>query len=135
MVNLVGRILLGEGLDTDLGDSDTDKRNPNGIIRCQSMMVNEDQHWGNWTKIREISSVPGDSSCSQWVEQSAREVRVEQQDLETSNEGLAYKKETFRERRKKINSRVIRKYNIEAIQWPLQYVVRCTSRIQSVIGR
>ena len=34
------------------------------------MMVNEDQRRGNWTKIRETSSMPGDSSCSQWVEQS-----------------------------------------------------------------
>ena len=46
-------------------------------------MVNEDQHRETWTKIRETSSVPDDSSCSQWVEQSARE-EVEQQDLETS---------------------------------------------------
>ena len=37
------------------------------------MMVNEDQHRENCTKIRETSNVPGDSSCSQWVEQSARE--------------------------------------------------------------
>ena len=36
------------------------------------MMVNEDQHRETWTKIRETSSVPDDSSCSQWVEQSAR---------------------------------------------------------------
>ena len=73
MVNLVGRMSLGERLDTDLGEPDTDKRNPNGITRCQSMMVNEDQHRETWTNIRETSSVPGDSSCSQWVEQSARE--------------------------------------------------------------
>ena len=37
------------------------------------MMVNEDPHRETWTKIRESSSVPDDSSCSQWVEQSARE--------------------------------------------------------------
>ena len=35
---------LGERLDTDLGEADTDKKNPNRITRCQSMMVNEDQH-------------------------------------------------------------------------------------------
>ena len=56
-------------MDKDLGDPDTDKRNQNGITRCQLMMVNEDQHRGNWTRIRETSS--GDSSC---VEQSAREI-------------------------------------------------------------
>ena len=39
----------------------------------QSIMVNEDQHRETWTKIRETSSVPDGSSCSQWVEQSARE--------------------------------------------------------------
>ena len=67
VVNLVGRMSLGERLDTDLGEPDTDKRNPNGIARCQPMMVNEDQHCEDLTKIRE-TSVPGDSSCSQWIE-------------------------------------------------------------------
>ena len=64
---------LGERLDTDIGEPDTDKRNPNGITRCQSVMANEDQHRENWTKIRETTSVPGDSPSSQWVKQSARE--------------------------------------------------------------
>ena len=90
MVNLVGRMSLGERLDTDLGEPGTEKRKPNGITRCQSVMVKEDQHREPWTKIRETSSVPGDSSCSQWVEQSEREdvirheIEVEQHDLETS---------------------------------------------------
>ena len=48
---------LGERLDIDLGEPDTDKRNPDGITRCQSMMVNEDQHHETWAKIRETSSV------------------------------------------------------------------------------
>ena len=52
VVNLVGRMSLGERLDTDLGEPDTDKRNPNGIARCQSMMVNEDQHCEDLTKIK-----------------------------------------------------------------------------------
>ena len=34
---------LGERLDTDLGEPETDKRNPNGITRCQSVMVSEVQ--------------------------------------------------------------------------------------------
>ena len=77
LVNLVGRMSLGERFDTDLEEPYTYKQNPNGITRCQSMMVDEDQHRETWAKIRETSSVPGDSSCSQWVEQSAREdVRV-----------------------------------------------------------
>ena len=64
----MGRISVGERLDTDFGEPDTDKKSLNGITRCQSMMVNEDQHWGKWTTIIETSIVPGDSSCSQWVE-------------------------------------------------------------------
>ena len=40
MVNLVGRMSPGERLYTDLGEPDTDKRNPNGITRRQSIMGN-----------------------------------------------------------------------------------------------
>ena len=95
---------LGERLGTDLGEPDTDKRNPNGITRCQSMMVNEDQHRETWAKIRETSSVPGDSSCSEWVEQSARKDVIRQGNIgkatrsrNFTEKGLAYKKETQRE--------------------------------------
>ena len=109
---------LGERSDTDLGEPDADKRNPNGITRCRSMMVNEDQHRETWAKIRETSSVPGDSSCSQWVEQSAREDLIQQSNIgratrsrNFTEKGLAYKKETLRERRRKINGRLIRKYS------------------------
>ena len=103
-------------MDTDLGDTDTDKRNPNGITTCQSMMVNEDKHRENWTKIRETSSLPGDSSCSQWFEQRAREVVIPQgsegrgtRPRNLTGKDFAYKKETLRDRRKKINRRLIRK--------------------------
>ena len=81
---------LEERLDTDLGELGTDKRNPNGTTRCQSMMVYEDLDWGNWTKIIEISCTPGDSSCSQWLSRVQGKlsfhmvVEVDQQDLETS---------------------------------------------------
>ena len=109
---------LGERLDTDLGEPDTGKSIPNGITRYQSMMVNEDQHLETWTKIRKTSSVPSDSSCSQWVEQSAREdvIRHVSRSRATrsrnlTEKGLAYKKETLRERRRKINGRLIRKYS------------------------
>ena len=105
-------------MDTDLGEPDTDKRNPNGITRCQSITVNEDQHRETWTKIRETSSVPGDSSCSQWVEQSAREDIIQHgnrgratRSRNLTEKGLAQKKETLKERRKKINGRLIRKYS------------------------
>ena len=95
---------LGERLDTDLGGPDTDKRNADGITRCQSMMVNEDQHRENWTKIRETMSVPGDSLCSQWVKQKAREDVIRHGNIgratrsgNFAEKGLAYKKETQRE--------------------------------------
>ena len=61
--------------------------------------------------------MPGDSSCSQWVEQSAREdiIRRGNRGRATryrnlTEKGLPYKKETLRERRRKINGRLIRKY-------------------------
>ena len=118
---------LGERLDTDLEDPDTDKRNPNGITRCQSMMINEDQHRGNWTKIRETSGVPGDSSCSQWV----REIVVPHgsegratRSRKLTEKGLTYKKETLRERRRKINSRLIRKYStIEDLLFSSKHII------------
>ena len=98
---------LGEILNIDLGEPDTDKRNPNGITRCQSMMVNEDQHRKNWTKIRETSSVTGDTSCSQCVEQSAREDIIPHgsrgratRSRNLTEKGLAYKKETLSKRGK-----------------------------------
>ena len=40
------------------------------------MMVSEDQHGANWTKIKETSGMAGDISCSQWVEESARKVFI-----------------------------------------------------------
>ena len=62
--------------------------------------------------------MPGDSSCSQWVEQSAKEVVVPHgsegratRSRNLTEKGLSYKKETLRERRRKINSRLIRKYS------------------------
>ena len=64
------------GLDTDFGNPDIEKKNPNEFTKCQSVIVNEDQHHGNWTKIRKTSIVPGDISRSQWFEQSAREVII-----------------------------------------------------------
>ena len=118
LVDLFRRMSLKERLDTDLGELGTDKGNPNGTTRCQSMMVYEDQVWGNWTKIREISCMPGDSSCSQWVEKSAREIAIPHgsggrptRSRNLTERGLAYKKETLRERRRKINSRLIRQYS------------------------
>ena len=98
----------------------------------------------------------GDNLCSQWVEQSAREDIIQHgnrgratRSTNLTEKSLAYKKETLRETRRKINGRLIRKYsNIEdlllfsskniipgdeAIQLPLQDVVRCASRIKSVV--
>ena len=61
--------------------------------------------------------MPGDSSCSQWVEQSAWEDVMRQGNIgratrsrNLTEKGLAYKRETLTERRRKINGRLIRKY-------------------------
>ena len=83
-------------------------------------------------------------------------VEVEQQDLETSQRRVWCTRKRLSERkrereRRKINGKLIRKYSTiedllfsskniiavedEAIQWHLQDVVRCTSRIQSITGR
>ena len=129
---------LGEKVNTDLGDPDTDKRNPNGITTCQSMMVNEDQHRGNWTKIRETSSVPGDSSCSQWFEQRAREVVIPQgsegratRPRSLIGKGFAYKKETLRDRREKINRRLIRKCStIEDLMFSSENIIAVEEQIK-----
>ena len=40
------------------------------------MSINEDQLWGNWAKTREIFSMPGDSSRSQWIGRGEREVVI-----------------------------------------------------------
>ena len=86
-------------------------------------MTNEDQHRGNWTKIRETSSVTGDSSCSQWVERSAREVVVPHgsegratRSKNLTEKGLAYKKrlsERGEERLAKAQARIQAYNNIE----------------------
>ena len=63
--------------------------------------------------------MPGDdNSCSQWVENNGREDVIpdvgEGRSAGSRNlteKGLAYQKETLRERRRKINGRLIRKYS------------------------
>ena len=63
-------------------------------------------------------SASGDNLCSQWVEQSAREDIIQHgnrgratRSTNLTEKSLAYKKETFRETRRKINGRLIRKYS------------------------
>ena len=124
-------------MDKDLGDPDTDKRNQNGITRWQLMMVNEDQHRGNWTRIRETSSVHDDSSC---IEQSAREIVFRHisegratRSRNLTEKGLAYKKKTLRERRRKINSRLIRKYStIEDLLFFSKSIICCRGRNEAI---
>ena len=62
--------------------------------------------------------MPGDSSCSQWLEQSARGVVIlhvsQGRALRSRNlieKGLTYKKKSLRAERSKINSRLIRKHS------------------------
>ena len=110
---------LGEGLDdVNLLDSAADKMNQNVKPRYQSMIINDEQHLIHDDQGREIHSVPGESTCSKWVEQSRREAAIldnYQEGFTRSRKmkmkGLLQKKEhSQRERRRKINSRLIRKY-------------------------
>ena len=122
---------FGERFDTDLADSHTDKKNLNVMTRCQSMMINEDQYRENQTKIRETSSLAIDSSCSQWVEQSVRKNIIPHgsggratRSRNLTEKGLEYKKETLRERRRKISSRLIRNHStIEDLLFPSKNII------------
>ena len=134
----MGRLLLGERLDTDLIDVGTDKRNPNGITRCLSMTVNKDQHQENRTKIKVISIMSGDRLYWQWVKQSAREIvisdygegRVKRSRSLTSN-GLTYKKEMFKER--KVSSRLIWKYSIiEGLLFSVKNIILVEEEIKQL---
>ena len=99
---------LGEGLDdVNLLDSAADKMNQNVKPRYQSMTINDEQHLIHDDQGRETHSVPGESTCSKWVEQSRREAAI----LDNYQEGFTRSRTlSERERRRKINSRLIRKY-------------------------
>ena len=109
---------LGEGLDdVSLLDSATDNMNQNVIPRYQSMIINDEQHLIHDEQGREIHSVPDESTCSKWVEQSRREAPISdnyQEGFKISRKmtmkGLLHKKNTLKERRRKINCRLIRRY-------------------------
>ena len=80
-------------------------------------MINEEQHLINDDQGREIHSVPDESTCSKWIEQSRREATMSDNCQEgfarsrkLTMKGLLHKKQTIRQRRRKINSRQIRKY-------------------------
>ena len=90
--------------------------NQNGILRYQ-LKINDEQHLIHEDQEREIHSVPDESSCSKWVEQSRREAAIldNYQEVFTRSrkmtmKGLLHKKNTLRKRRRKINNRLIRKY-------------------------
>ena len=130
-------------MDTDLQEADTNKRNPSEITRCQSMMVNKDQHQANWIKIRETSNMPDDSSCSQWVEQSARKAVIPHGSEDRARryrnltkKGLTYKKENLRERKRKINSRLIKKYStIEDLLVSCKFITAVVEKMKRTCSR
>ena len=151
----MGWMSLVERLDADLGEPDTDKRIPNETRRCQSMIVNvrkigprSERHLECLVTVCAHSGlirVQGKLSLHMVVE-------VEQQDLEISRRRVWCTRKRLSDREKiEFNGRLIRKYSTiedllfsskniiavedEAIQWHFQDVVRCTSRIQSIIGR
>ena len=108
---------LGVGSDdVNLLDSAADKMNQNVISRCQSMMTNEEEYLINDDQGREIHSVLDESTCFK-VEQSRRETAILDNCQEgfirsrkLTMKGLWHKKKTLRERKRKINSGLIRKY-------------------------
>ena len=108
---------LGEGLDdVNLLDSATDKMNQNVIPRYQLMIINDEQHLIHEDQGREIHSVPDESRCSKWVEQSRREAAISNtyqegftRSRKMTMKGLLHKKNTLRDRRRKINSRLLKK--------------------------
>ena len=86
-------------------------------LRYETMIINDEQHLINDDQGREIHSVPDESTCSKWDEQSRREAAISDNCQEgftrsrkTTMKGLLHKKKTIRERRRKINSRLIKKY-------------------------
>ena len=97
---------LGEGLDdVNLLDSAADKMDQNVKPRYQLMIINDEQHLIHDDQGREIHSVPGESTCSKWVEQSRREAAIldnYQEGFTRSRKmtmkGLLQKKNTLRER-------------------------------------
>ena len=86
---------------------------------CASLLPYIPSLWVQFeTKIWETLSVSGDNLCSQWVEQSASEDIIQcdnrgraTRSTNLTEKSLAYKKETLRETRRKINGRLIRKYS------------------------
>ena len=97
---------LGEGLDdVNILDSAADKMNQNVIPRYQLMIINDEQHLIHDDQGREIHSVPDESTCSKWVEQSRREAVIsdnyQEGSRKTTMKGLLHKKNTLKERRKK----------------------------------
>ena len=99
---------LCEGLDdVNLLDSAADKLNQNVILRYQSMIINDEQHLINDDQGREIHSVPDESTCSKWIEQSRREAAISDNCQEgftrsrkMTMKGLLLKKNTIREKKK-----------------------------------
>ena len=75
-------------------------------------MINEEQHLIDDDQGREIHSVPDESTRSKWIEQSRREATMSDNCQEgfarsrkLTMKGLFHKKQTIRQRRRKINSR------------------------------
>ena len=63
---------MGRLNDFSLLDSATDKMNQNVISRYQSMIINEEQNLITNDQGREMCSVPDESTCSKWIEQSRK---------------------------------------------------------------
>ena len=78
----------------EFGDSDTDKRYPNGITRCQSMMVNED--------LADLVTVHAHNGLNRVKGKFSfpMVVREEQKDLQTSLQRVWHTRKRLSEREK-----------------------------------
>ena len=115
---MISRIPLGERIDdVNLLDSAADKMSLNVIPRYQPMIINDEQHLIHDDQERDIHSVPDESTCSKWVEQCRKEATISDNYQERftrsrkmTMKGLLHKKNTLRDRRRKINSRLRKNY-------------------------
>ena len=94
---------IGEGLNENLEEPDAEKTQD----ALPSVQQTPDH--------RRTNSLPGMFTCSKWIEQNA--VTYEEDETRSrrlrqpTEKGAAYRLQTLRERRRKINGRLIRKYS------------------------
>ena len=94
---------IAEGLNENLEEQDAEKTQD----AFPSLQYTPDN--------RRTNSLPGISTCSRWIEQNAVTYETDgtrsRRPRNLTEKGAAYKLQTLKERRRKINGRLIRKYS------------------------